>query len=114
MSDAMSDADIVYPKSWAPFHIMQQRTELLKASDKTGLGDLEKTCLENNARFKDWEYNEDMERLTKNSNALYMHCLPADISGVSCIAGEVSSDLFEKHRIKTHMERDINLILLLL
>ena len=104
MSDAMEDADIVYPKSWAPFHIMQQRTELLKASDKTGLGDLEKTCLENNARFKDWEYNEDMQRLTKNNNALYMHCLPADISGVSCIAGEVSSDLFEKFRIKTYME----------
>jgi knotted carbamoyltransferase YgeW len=104
MSDAMSDADIVYPKSWAPFHIMQQRTELLKASDKTGLAELEKTCLENNARFKDWEYNEEMQRLTKNNNALYMHCLPADISGVSCIAGEVSSDLFEKQRIKTYME----------
>ncbi len=24
MEDAMKDADIVYPKSWAPFHIMEQ------------------------------------------------------------------------------------------
>jgi ornithine carbamoyltransferase len=37
MSDAMRDADIVYPKSWAPFHIMQQRTELLMAGNKQGL-----------------------------------------------------------------------------
>lgn len=37
MTDAMRDADIVYPKSWAPFHIMQQRTQLLMNGDKNGL-----------------------------------------------------------------------------
>jgi len=36
MSDAMRDADIVYPKSWAPYHIMQQRTRLLMAGTKPG------------------------------------------------------------------------------
>jgi len=29
--------------------------------------------------------------LTKAGKALYMHCLPADISGVSCAQGEVSA-----------------------
>lgn len=104
MEDAMRDADIVYPKSWAPFHIMQQRTELLKNADKTGLKELEQVCLANNAKHKDWEYNEAKMKLTKNQDALYMHCLPADISGVSCKEGEVNGDVFEKYRIKTYLE----------
>ncbi len=104
MKDAMQDADIVYPKSWAPFHIMQQRTELLKNADKQGLADLEKTCLANNANHVDWEYNEDKMKVTKNQDALYMHCLPADITDVSCKAGEVSAEVFERYRIPTYVE----------
>jgi knotted carbamoyltransferase YgeW len=104
MEESFKNADIVYPKSWAPFHIMQQRTELLKNSDKQGLHDLEKICLENNARFKNWECNKEKMNLTKNKNALYMHCLPADISGVSCKEGEVSADVFEKFRLQTYIE----------
>jgi knotted carbamoyltransferase YgeW len=104
MSDAMKDADIVYPKSWAPYHIMQQRTQLLMAGNKTGLKELEQVCLENNARFMDWEYDEAKMKQTKNQNALYMHCLPADISGVSCKQGEVSAKTFEHYRIKTYQE----------
>jgi ornithine carbamoyltransferase len=41
---------------------------------------------------------------TKGGEALYMHCLPADISGVSCKNGEVSADVFEKYRIPTYKE----------
>lgn len=104
MKDAMKDADIVYPKSWAPFHIMQQRTKLLMGGDKAGLKDLEQVCLANNAKYKDWEYNEQMRKVTKNSDALYMHCLPADISGESCVQGEVSAETFERYRIKTYLE----------
>ena len=104
MTDAMKDADIVYPKSWAPFHIMQQRTELLKKADKAGLKELEQVCLANNAKFKDWEYDATKMKTTKNQDALYMHCLPADISGVSCKEGEVNGDVFEKYRIKTYLE----------
>ncbi|HKK59811.1 MAG TPA: knotted carbamoyltransferase YgeW [Salinivirga sp.] len=104
MSDAMEGADIVYPKSWAPYHIMEERTKLLKAADKKGLDNLEQTCLANNAKYKDWEYDEAKMKLTKNQDALYMHCLPADISGVSCKEGEVNADVFEKYRIKTYHE----------
>jgi knotted carbamoyltransferase YgeW len=104
MSEAMKNADIVYPKSWAPFHIMQQRTKLLMAGDKNGLKELEQVCLANNARFSNWEYDEAKMKLTKNENALYMHCLPADISGVSCKQGEVSAEAFEHYRIKTYQE----------
>jgi knotted carbamoyltransferase YgeW len=104
MKDAFKDADIVYPKSWAPFHVMQQRTELLKAADKRGLNELEKQCLAHNAKHQDWECNEEMMRATRKGEALYMHCLPADISGVSCKHGEVSADVFEKYRLLTYME----------
>lgn len=33
-----------------------------------------------------------------------MHCLPADISGVSCKEGEVDEAVFEKYRIATYKE----------
>ncbi|MGB4205407.1 MAG: knotted carbamoyltransferase YgeW [Bacteroidales bacterium] len=104
MKEAFKDAHIVYPKSWAPYHVMQQRTELLKVADKPGLIELEKYCLANNAKYMDWCCDEEMMKLTHNGNALYMHCLPADISGVSCEHGEVSAGVFDKYRIFTYKE----------
>ena len=104
MEEAMVDADIVYPKSWAPYTIMQQRTTLLQNADKQGLVELEKQCLIENSKHIDWEYNEKMVKLTKNQNALYMHCLPADISGISCKNGEVAAETFEKYRLDTYHE----------
>ncbi|MCK9434273.1 MAG: knotted carbamoyltransferase YgeW, partial [Candidatus Cloacimonetes bacterium] len=82
MAEAFEAADVVYPKSWAPMAVMQQRTELLKQGDRQGLKDLEQHCLAENKRHIDWECSEDMMKLTKGGNALYEHCLPADISGV--------------------------------
>lgn len=104
MEEAFKDADIVYPKSWAPFHVMQRRTVLLNSSDKAGLKELERECLENNARFKSWECDEQKMELTQHGRALYMHCLPADITSVSCSQGEVSKDVFERYRLATYTE----------
>lgn len=104
MDEAFKNADIVYPKSWAPFKVMQERTTLLRASDMAGLKELEKRCLAQNANFKNWECTEDKMKLTKNGEALYMHCLPADISDVSCKEGEVQASVFEKYRIQTYIE----------
>ncbi|HPS65101.1 MAG TPA: knotted carbamoyltransferase YgeW [Ignavibacteria bacterium] len=104
MNEAFKDADVVYPKSWAPYAVMEERTELLKNSDKKGLADLEKRCLENNAKHKDWTCDSKKMKLTHNGSALYMHCLPADITGVSCAEGEVSKNVFEKYRIDTYKQ----------
>ncbi|MBC8479183.1 MAG: knotted carbamoyltransferase YgeW [FCB group bacterium] len=104
MSTAFENADVVYPKSWAPFSVMQQRTDLLNTSDRNGLVKLEQECLANNARFMNWECTQEKMDLTKNGDALYMHCLPADITSVSCKQGEVSADVFEKARRDTYME----------
>ncbi len=104
MEAAFEGADIVYPKSWAPYQVMQKRTDLLRAKDQDGLKMLEKACLAQNAEFKNWECDEAKMKRTKNGEALYMHCLPADITDVSCKAGEVSASVFEKYRIPTYKE----------
>ena len=104
MEEAFEGADIVYPKSWAPYQVMQKRTDLLRAKDQDGLKELEKQCLAHNAEYKNWECDEAKMKRTKGSEALYMHCLPADITDVSCKAGEVSASVFEKYRIPTYKE----------
>jgi len=104
MEEAFEGADIVYPKSWAPWQVMQQRTELLYANDDRGLKDLEKACLNQNAQHKNWHCTEALMKRTKGGKALYMHCLPADITGVSCEAGEVEESVFERYRIATYKE----------
>jgi knotted carbamoyltransferase YgeW len=104
MDDAFKGADIVYPKSWAPYHVMQKRTDLLRADDREGLKTLEKQCLAENANFQNWECTEKKMKQTKGGKALYMHCLPADISGVSCQQGEVAASVFERYRIPTYKE----------
>ncbi len=104
MEEAFDGADIVYPKSWAPYQVMQKRTDLLRAKDQDGLKKLEQKCLAQNAGFKNWECDEAKMKRTKNGAALYMHCLPADITDVSCKAGEVSASVFERYRIPTYKE----------
>ncbi len=104
MEEAFRGADVVYPKSWAPYQVMQRRTPLLQKGDKAGLSALEKECLANNARFMDWECDRKKMDLTRDRKALYMHCLPADISGVSCERGEVSAEVFEQYRIPTYRQ----------
>ena len=104
MDEAFAGADIVYPKSWAPYEVMQQRVPLLHAGDQDGLKKLEKACLAKNAEFKDWECTEEKMKLTAGGKALYMHCLPADISGVSCQQGEVAASVFDRYRDDTYRE----------
>ena len=41
---------------------------------------------------------------TKDGKALYMHCLPADISGVSCEEGEVDASVFDRYRNPLYKE----------
>ena len=98
MKEAFEGADIVYPKSWAPFAAMEKRTVLYGNGDDAGIKALEKELLAQNATHKDWACTEEMMKLTKNGRALYLHCLPADISGVSCKEGEVDGSVFDRYR----------------
>lgn len=104
MREAFADADIVYPKSWAPFRAMEERTELYAQNDMEGIAALEKELLAQNARHQDWECDESLMKLTRNGKALYMHCLPADITGVSCAQGEVEASVFDRYRDPLYRE----------
>ena len=104
MAEAFKEADIVYPKSWAPFAAMEKRTELYGNGDTAGIQALEKELLAQNAQHKDWACTEELMAATKDGKALYMHCLPADISGVSCEEGEVDASVFDRYRNPLYKE----------
>ena len=104
MKEAFADADIVYPKSWAPFAAMEERTKLYQAGDKAGIDALEQKLLAQNAEHKDWACTEEMMKLTKNGKALYLHCLPADITGLSCEMGEVDNSVFDRYRVPLYKQ----------
>ena len=104
MKEAFKDADIVYPKSWAPFKAMEERTKLYQAGDKDGIDELEKKLLAQNAEHKDWACTEEMMKLTKDGKALYLHCLPADITGLSCPEGEVDNSVFDRYIVPLYKQ----------
>lgn len=104
MAEAFEGADVVYPKSWAPFAAMEERTELYGRNDFDGISALEKRLLAQNAEHKDWECTEELMSRTKDGKAVYLHCLPADISGVSCKEGEVAASVFDRYRDSLYQE----------
>ncbi len=104
MEEAFEGADIVYPKSWAPFAAMEKRSALYEKNDQEGINKLEKELLAQNAKFKKWECTEKLMSTTRQGKALYLHCLPADISGVSCKEGEVAASVFDRYRAPLYKE----------
>jgi knotted carbamoyltransferase YgeW len=104
MAAAFAGADIVYPKSWAPYGAMEKRTGLYERGDTEGIRTLEKELLAQNGTHRDWECTEDMMKITRNGEALYLHCLPADISGISCKEGEVAAPVFDRWRASLYKQ----------
>ncbi|MEJ2168739.1 MAG: knotted carbamoyltransferase YgeW, partial [Desulfobacterales bacterium] len=104
MAEAFEGAHIAYPKSWAPFAAMQQRTDLFGRGDHEGIKRLERELLAQNADHKDWECTEKLMETTHEGSALYMHCLPADITAVSCSTGEVAAAVFDRYRVPLYMQ----------
>ena len=99
MAEAFEGADIVIPKSWAPYAAMEKRTNLYAAGDDAGIDALEKELLAQNATHKDWCCTTDlMAKTAHGMDTIYMHPLPADINGVSCEHGEVENEVFDYHR----------------
>jgi ornithine carbamoyltransferase len=96
MDEAFRGADVVYPKSWGAYDLMLERVAANAARDKTELAAIEKRALERNAQCSDWICDERRMGLTQD--ALYMHCLPADIGA------EVSHAVME--RFKVHVARE--------
>ena len=77
MAEAFKDADIVYPKSWAPFAAMEKRTNLYGEGDTDGIKALEKELLAQNAEHKDWCCTEELMATTKEARrCTCTACLP--------------------------------------
>lgn len=104
MAEAFEGADIVYPKSWAPFAAMEKRTELYAQGDRAGIDALEKELLAQNAEHIDWECTEALMAKTNGGKAMYLHCLPADITDVSCTHGEVAASVFDRYRTSLYKQ----------
>ncbi|MFZ2492620.1 MAG: knotted carbamoyltransferase YgeW [Thermoanaerobaculia bacterium] len=98
MDAAFAGADVVYPKSWGPYDLMLERVDANKRRDTDGLKDIERRALERNRSFTDWICDE--RRMGLTNDALYMHCLPADIGA------EVSAGVME--RFKVDLAREAN------
>jgi knotted carbamoyltransferase YgeW len=90
MDTAFVEAEIVYPKSWGPRALMEERVGANKAGDMNLMHQIEKRALATNASFKDWICDERRMELT--ADAMYMHCLPADIGA------EVSPGVMDRFR----------------
>jgi len=92
MDEAFAGAHAVYPKSWGPWDLMQERVEANRTGDKAAMADIERRALDRNARHRDWICDERRMGLTED--ALYLHCLPADIGA------EVGAGVMDRFRVE--------------
>jgi knotted carbamoyltransferase YgeW len=107
MDEAFRGADAVYPKSWGPYDLMLERVDANRARDKARMGDIERRALERNASHKDWICDERRMGLTRGGNALYLHCLPADIGD------EVTPGVMAKHKVNVAREANKKLYVIM-
>jgi knotted carbamoyltransferase YgeW len=107
MDEAFRNADAVYPKSWGPYDLMLERVDANRARDKARMGDIERRALERNASHKDWICDERRMGLTRGGDALYLHCLPADIGD------EVTPGVMAKHKVNVAREANKKLYVIM-
>ena len=107
MDEAFDGAVAVYPKSWGPFDLMTERVAANTAGDAEAMADIERRALERNARFTDWICDERRMGLTAGGDALYMHCLPADIGA------EVTPGVMDRHRVNVAREANFKVYVIM-
>jgi knotted carbamoyltransferase YgeW len=96
MDDAFAGAQAVYPKSWGPQLLMRERVAANRQGDRDAMHDIEQRALAHNAEFRAWICDE--RRMALTDDALYLHCLPADIGA------EVSPGVMEQFRVAVARE----------
>ena len=98
MDEAFAGAEVVYPKSWGAHDLMLERVDANAAGDASAMAAIEARSLERNAEHTDWICDERRMDLTAGGDALYLHCLPADIGA------EVSPGVMARHRVDVARE----------
>jgi ornithine carbamoyltransferase len=107
MDEAFRDADAVYPKSWGPYDLMLERVDANQKRDTARMGEIERRALDRNASHKDWICDERRMELTRGGDALYLHCLPADIGA------EVAPGVMARHRVNVAREANKKLYVIM-
>ncbi|HSP34407.1 MAG TPA: knotted carbamoyltransferase YgeW [Thermoanaerobaculia bacterium] len=105
MDEAFEGADIVYPKSWGPYDLMLERVTANRNRDQQAMKDIETRALARNRNHTDWIADE--RRMKRTGNALYMHCLPADIGA------EVAHSVLERFRFSLAREANKKLYVIM-
>ena len=98
MDEAFAGAQAVYPKSWGPQALMWERVAANSKGDREAMHGIEQRALALNAQHRSWICDE--RRMALTADALYLHCLPADIGA------EVSPGVMDRFRV--HVAREAN------
>jgi knotted carbamoyltransferase YgeW len=107
MDEAFEEAEAVYPKSWGPYDLMLERVAAKGERDAKRMKDIETRALARNASHQDWICDERRMGLTADSDALYLHCLPADIGA------EVSAGVMARHRLNVARQANKKLFVIM-
>ena len=87
--------------------LMSYGNEKIVLINKQALADIEQRCLQRNLSHKDWICDERRMGLTAGGDALYMHCLPADIGD------EVTPGVMAKHTVNVAREANWKLYVIM-
>ena len=101
MGEAFDGADVVYPKSWGPLDLM------LESREPQRMKEIEAAALARNLEHRSWICDEGLMSRTRGGDALYMHCLPADIGA------EVSAAVMERARFSVAREANKKLYVIM-
>ncbi len=96
MDEGFAGAQAVYPKSWGPQALMWERVAANSKGDREAMADIEQRALALNAQYRSWICDE--RRMALTADAIYLHCLPADIGA------EVSPGVMEQFRVAVARE----------
>jgi ornithine carbamoyltransferase len=96
MDAAFAGAEAVYPKSWGPQALMWERVEANRDGDRAEMREIERRALKQNAMHRRWICDD--RRMALTDDALYLHCLPADIGS------EVSPQVMERFKVAVARE----------
>jgi knotted carbamoyltransferase YgeW len=107
MDEAFEKAEVVYPKSWGPHDLMLERVEANRERDGKRMKEIETRALARNASHRDWICDERRMGLTAGGDALYLHCLPADIGA------EVSPAVMARHRVNVARQANKKLFVIM-
>lgn len=93
MEEAFSGAEVVFPINWAPYAFLESRTELFSSKLGASIDLIEHELRESNDEHRDWECTEEIFEHAAEG-ALLMHPLPAEVSDLTCIRGEMTAQVY--------------------